>query len=203
MASGVKPNVKFVKSLISHGSEYIDTGITVDNTTEIHASMLIKEWNYFWEDLFGIQADASSTVNLGRHGNTNNILIDYKGSKGRQVIPFNPPSSIDVEIDCRNNTIIFNGLQEPLIGKNDNIIEKTMILFSQRKPNGEIGSVPGAFALYNFSISKSGQKILDLAPALNESDEPCLYDRVSDTFYCNIGRGTFGYEPYEGEIING
>ena len=46
----------------------------------------------------------------------------------------------------------------------------------------------------------SGNLVQDLIPVLDENGEPCMYDKVTQGFFYNIGSGQFGYE-LNGNIV--
>jgi hypothetical protein len=47
--------------------------------------------------------------------------------------------------------------------------------------------------LYSFKIKEDNNLILDLVPVLDSNSTPCMYDKVSKTFFYNAGTGTFNY----------
>lgn len=51
--------------------------------------------------------------------------------------------------------------------------------------------------IYYFKIYQSDELVLDLIPVLDQDNVPCMYDKVTDTFFYNQGTGTFGYEIEE------
>jgi hypothetical protein len=48
--------------------------------------------------------------------------------------------------------------------------------------------------LYSLRLTVGGVMVRDFIPALNPEGVPGLYDRVSKTFFTNIGSGTFSYK---------
>ena len=48
--------------------------------------------------------------------------------------------------------------------------------------------------IYSFTISKDGNKIMNLIPALDRNGTPCMYDTVSKQTFYNAGTGNFLYE---------
>lgn len=47
--------------------------------------------------------------------------------------------------------------------------------------------------IYSFKIYQSDELVLDLIPVLDQDNVPCMYDKVSDTFFYNQGTGEFSY----------
>lgn len=55
--------------------------------------------------------------------------------------------------------------------------------------------------IYSFKVYEESVLKLDFVPALDENDVPCMYDRLNDKFYYNIGTGNFTAGPKSGETI--
>ena len=51
--------------------------------------------------------------------------------------------------------------------------------------------------IYSFKIYKSNELVFDGMPVLDSENTPCLYDKISGTFFYNQGTGTFAY----GDVI--
>lgn len=196
---GQKPNVQFVKALISYGTEYIDTGVAVDDTTIVHASLYIEVWNKDYENLFGAPLNQFGAI---RTMGFNEIGILYKGqSEFVYIFPCTPPVAMDIVINASTNTATVNGTTRAISGT---IVfsDKPLWIFTKANSSGGV-DVPGAFKLYSFTITKGGALVRDFVPALDGAGTPCLYDMVSSTFFYNAGTGEFGYETLGGEVVNG
>ena len=196
---GQKPNVQFVKALISYGTEYIDTGVAVDDTTIVHASLYIEAWNKAYDNLFGAPMNQFGAIrNLSR----NEIGILYKGKEGVSYgFPCTPPVEMDIVINASTNTATVNGTTRAISGDYA-FSDKPLWIFTKANIRGGV-DVPGAFKLYSFTITKGGALVRDFVPALDGAGTPCLYDMVSSTFFYNAGTGEFGYETLGGEVVNG
>lgn len=187
---GQKPNVQFVKALISYGTEYIDTGVSVDDTTIVHASLYIEVWNKAYENLFGAPMNQFGAI---RNASRNEIGILYKGqAEGAYIFPCTPPVEMDIVINASTNTATVNGTTRAISGGNA-FSDKPLWIFTKANISGGV-DVPGAFKLYSFTITKGGALVRDFVPALDGAGTPCLYDMVSSTFFYNAGTGEFGYE---------
>lgn len=196
---GKKPNVQFVKALISYGTEYIDTGVAVDDTTIVHASLYIEVWNKNYENLFGAPMNQFGAI---RRQRTNFIGILYKGtSEITYMFSCTPPVAMDIVINASTNTATVNGITRTISGT-DVFSDKPLWIFTKANSSGGT-DVPGAFKLYSFTITKGGALVRDFVPALDGAGTPCLYDMVSSTFFYNAGTGEFGYETLGGEVVNG
>ena len=196
---GQKPNVQFVKALISYGREYIDTGVAVDDTTIVHASLYIKVWEKGYENLFGPPLNQFGAI---RNMHRNEIGIIYKGKPENVYrFPFTPPAEMDIVINASTNTATVNGATQAISG-DDVFSDKPLWIFTKANSSGG-PDIPGAFKLYSFTITKGGALVRDFVPALDGAGTPCLYDMVSSAFFYNAGTGEFGYETLGGEVVNG
>lgn len=55
-------------------------------------------------------------------------------------------------------------------------------------------AISGVARISNFSISRNGEKMIDLIPCIDPSGVPCMYDTVSKQPFYNQGTGEFLYE---------
>lgn len=196
---GQKPNVQFVKALISHAKEYIDTGVAVNDTTIVHASLYIEKWNKAYDNLFGAPLNQFGVL---RRGAWSVIGVVYKDTYEEVfTFPCLPPAAMDIVIDASTNTATVNGTTET-IGGDGVFSDKPIWIFAKANDAG-VADVPGTFKLYSFTITKGGALVRDFVPALDGAGTPCLYDMVSSTFFYNAGTGGFGYETLGGEVVNG
>lgn len=70
---------------------------------------------------------------------------------------------------------------------------KTMYLFTQHSST-QI-EIPTANArIYYFQIYDNDELVRDFIPVLDPNNVPCMYEKVSQTYYYNAGTGTFLYE---------
>lgn len=59
------------------------------------------------------------------------------------------------------------------------------------KNNADSRGFSGKFRMYSCKIWDNGSLVRDYAPAKDNNDVVCLYDKVSQSFFYNIGSGTF------------
>lgn len=181
--------VNFVRSLISTGTQVIDTQIVPDNETVIEASLYIEANHKGYENYFGC---AGNQLCLTWEAiRINQMRIAARGSI--TSFPFVIPKKMDISIDIAQKQAIANGGKINLaIGTFD--ILSTMCIFAKKKEYSDALDVPGIFKLYSFAMAKAGQKVIDLYPALDNQGIACLYDMVSGKYFYNSGTGEFEYE---------
>ncbi len=184
--------VNFVRSLISTGTQYIDTGVKVDDQTVINASLYVDAWHERYENYFGCTANECAMI---RQAQNNFMGFPFNNhSETSFYIIFNPPSKVDVTIDIPNLEYSLNGIKNGYMEENlTNINKTTMCIFAKKTTSGVL-DVPGSFKLYSFAMTKAGQKVIDLCPALDDKGIACLYDMVSGKCFYNSGTGEFEYE---------
>lgn len=196
--------VNLVKGLISHGTEYIDTGIALDDETVIDSSFYIESFHKNYENYFGGYWNDCGII---RDRWNKSLSLLFRGTKeGTNYISISTPMKADININVKDEIWSVNA-ETMLINKsvpNAFTENKTVWIFAKEAEQGGATDVPGSFELYSFSISSSdGINKIDLYPALDPNGIPCLYDTVSKSYFYNEGTGTFGYETLEGEIVNG
>ena len=72
----------------------------------------------------------------------------------------------------------------------------SLILFGTKREGKAMvnGTYCRNLRIYSFKISKDGNKIMNLIPALDRNGTPCMYDTVSKQTFYNAGTGEFLYE---------
>lgn len=181
--------VNFVRSLISTGTQCIDTGIIPDDETVIEASLYIEAHHKVYESYFGC---SGKQLGLTRESSQiNKLRIADRGSI--TTFGFVIPNKMDIAIYIAQRKATVNEERVNLaFGKYD--IRTTMCIFAKKKEYSDALDVPGIFKLYSFAMTKAGQKVIDLYPALDDKGIACLYDMVSGKYFHNSGTGEFEYE---------
>ena len=182
-------NVHYLKSLISTGTQYIDTGIPVTDNTIIRASFYIEEWHKTYENIFGTAMNLCACI---RNAAVNEIGFPLKGTpESTNKIPVSLPMECNVIIDIAQMTYALNEQQKKYnLSMENNFGEYPMWIFTKRKStnmSSKIVDVPGSFKLYSFSMEESGEKKIDLYPTLDDNGIPCLIDKVSNQYFYNHG----------------
>lgn len=184
--------VNYLKSLISTGTQCIDTGIIPDSETVIEASLYIEANHKGYENYFGCSGNQCALI--WNASQINSMRTSIRDSN--TLFSFVVPNKMDIAIDIAQKKAVVNEAEINLqVGTNE--INTTMCIFAKKKLNSNVLDVPGIFKLYSFAMTKAGQKVIDLKPALDPSNVPCLYDEVSKEYFYNSGTGEFEYEELE------
>ena len=181
--------VKFVRSLISTGTQVIDTQIVPDNETVIEASLYIEANHKGYENYFGCSANQCAL--FWNDSQINSMRISIRDTN--TLFSFVVPNKMDIAIDIAQKKAVVNEAEINLqVGTNK--INTTMCIFAKKRLNSDALDVPGIFKLYSFAMTKAGKKVIDLYPALDDQGIACLYDMVSGKYFYNSGTGEFEYE---------
>lgn len=186
--------VNYKNALIGTGSQYIKTNATVTDNTIIRCSLYIENWNRNYMNLFGTGANDSGVI---QNGSADFLGFLYKGyNQQSHTIAFVPPNKADIFIDYANKIYTLNNITGKFANTNSNFASNgVMWIFA--KPNivgSNVPNVIGAFKLFSFSMTENGITVLDLKPCLDEEGVPCLYDKITKTYFYNSGTGQFEYE---------
>lgn len=184
--------IHYLKSIISTGKQYIDTGVPVTDNTVIYASFYIEAFHINYENYFGSYLNLCACI---REGGSTALGFPFKGNPETvNSIPAKPPLKCDVAINIPEEKYIFNGTESQFKRNNNHDLgDWSMWIFAKRNNNQKV-DVPGSFKLYSFSMEELGEKKIDLRPALDPSDIACLYDTISCRYLYNQGNGVFEYE---------
>ena len=181
--------VNFVRSLISTGTQCIDTGIIPDSETVIEASLYIEANHKGYENYFGCMANQCALMWNASQINSMRTSIRDTNTNFSFVVP----NKMDIAIDIAQKKAVVNEAEINLqVGTNE--INTTMCIFAKKRLNSDALDVPGIFKLYSFAMTKAGEKVIDLYPALDDQGIACLYDMVSGEYFYNSGTGEFEYE---------
>ena len=181
--------VNFVRSLISTGTQVIDTGIIPDSETVIEASLYIEANHKAYENYFGCRGNQCALIwNVSQINSMRTSIRD-----SNTIFGFVVPNKMDIAIDIAQKKAVVNEAEINLqVGTNK--INTTMCIFAKKRLNSDALDVPGIFKLYSFAMTKAGEKVIDLYPALDDQGIACLYDMVSGEYFYNSGTGEFEYE---------
>lgn len=81
-------------------------------------------------------------------------------------------------------------------GSGSYVCAHSLILFGTNRAGKAMvnGTYCRNLRIYSFTISKDGNKIMNLIPALDRNSTPCMYDTISKQTFYNKGTGEFLYE---------
>ena len=158
-----------VDCLISSGTQYVDTGVTVNKADSVRMVLdtrLINNNNY-----------------AGCNG-----YMQFQASIGSGA-----RAIIDVNYNNITETILINGVQKSSQGWSSyNGVDVKLGIFRMGDiNNGWFDGTPQTGTLYSCKIYENNVVTHDFIPCINVAGVAGLYDLVNSQFYANAGTGTF------------
>lgn len=181
-ADVLKPYIE-LEYIESTGKQYIDTGILVgDYQVQTRGRMLNTKDNtfYFGNNYYHIGIYSSKTFSAFYSGNKELFLGDTSIMTNTFEMTFN---------DSNHRVII-----------NNSIIRSDFLVTNQSLTIGIFGrgnfyeSWRSSSRLYYLKIinNSTGKLVRDFIPVIEKStNKVCLYDKVEEKFYYNVGKGEF------------
>lgn len=173
--------------LESHGSEYVDTGVRLDVSSDVVtvATTLSAQsgdakvvWTASWTEA------EHYTDRIVFFGKNTAIRISLWITDGSATYsPFgiaDPGVMINAVADYVNSVVRFNELTYA-IGKKSRHY-KTINIFNSTSADVRVGM---------FKVNRGGTDIISLIPVMSFDDKPCFYDEVSGQLFYNQGTGEF------------
>ena len=186
---------KRCKFLKKSGTAYIDTGIIPDKSMDYDVVFDVERTYSGTLYVFGSDSSYKNGFNLG---------CDFINEEGIRVCKFTKSyygtsiklnSGVQYSVQICENHIAVNGKVFSVVS-GTYVCAYSLILFGTNR-TGE-AMVNGKYCrnlrIYSFTISKDGNKIMNLIPALDRNGTPCMYDTVSKQTFYNAGTGEFLYE---------
>lgn len=186
---------KRCKFLKKSDAAYIDTGIIPDKSMD-------------YDVVFDVESKYSGTLYVFgsdiSYGTGFNLSEDFTYSDGIRLCKFNYSlyiTHIKINSGVKYSVKIFENQFEVnnkvfAVGSGSYVCAYSLILFgTNRKGKAMVdGKYCRNLRIYSFTISKDGNKIMNLIPALDRNGTPCMYDTVSKQTFYNAGTGEFLYE---------
>lgn len=188
----------------STGTQYIDTGIKLDNLSRVTMTVQATELSdtaWFFE---GRKSSSSTSKGVLYLSKTGKICADYNGSSSRQTFSCSPTDKLTIDYD--KNTCTINGETKTFAAQSFSNTTNMALLAANTS-----GSISGKISakLYRCEVYSDGELVRDLYPARRDSDGVVgVYDMKSGIFLANAGSGTFlaGPEsevPTHEEVVQG
>ena len=184
------------KFLKKSGTAYIDTGIIPDKSMDYDVVFDVESTYQGSLYIFGSDSSYKNGFNLG---------CDFRNEEGIRFCKFytlnyyityiklNSGVQYSVQM-CENQFAVNSKVISAISGSY--VCAYSLILFGTNR-NGQ-AMVNDTYCknlrIYSFTISKDGNKIMNLIPALDRNGTPCMYDTVSKKTFYNAGEGNFLYE---------
>ena len=175
--------------LESTGTQYIDTGLTMEKSDSVRLEMeahLTNNGNWA-----GVNGYMQYQANLGS-GNKGLFVVDYNGSTHIEKVTFDGATKYTQDWTSSysetNNKIGVIGM-----GNKGNTWWTDL---SALNKNAQIGK------WYYIKVYKAGKLVRDYIPAIRNSDGVAgLYDKVEGKFYTNSGTGSFATGATNSNIV--
>lgn len=166
-----------VEYIESNGTQYIDTGITMEKTDDIKI-----EYDYqFKSSTDGLWSGANGYLQLQYSyvGTTDRVKIKVEYTQNTEKVYVNNVNTYTHDWQSYDNINIKIGIFK--LGNGGNLWHS---------------SGAQSAKLYSYKLSKNGTLIKNFVPCYRESDsEVGLYDTISRTFQENAGTGDFSSGP--------
>ena len=181
-------NYTAIDYLESTGTQYIDTGLTMEKSDSVRLEMeahLTNNGNYG-----GVNGYMQYQASLGS-GNKGLFVVDYNGSTHIEKVTFDGTTKYTQDWTSAysetNNKIGVIGM-----GNKGN----AWWTDPSANKNAQIGK------WYYIKVYKSGKLVRDYIPAIRNSDGVAgLYDKVEGKFYTNSGTGSFATGATNSNIV--
>ena len=184
------------KFLKKSGTAYIDTGIIPDKSMDYDIVFDVESTYQGSLYVFGSDSSYQNGLNLGcdfRNEEGIRFCKFYTLNYYKTYIKLNSGVQYSVQM-CENQFAVNSKVISAISGSY--VCAYSLILFGTNR-NGQ-AMVNDTYCknlrIYSFTISKDGNKIMNLIPALDRNGTPCMYDTVSKNTFYNAGTGEFLYE---------
>ena len=184
------------KFLKKSGTAYIHTGIIPDKSMDYDVVFDVESTYQGSLYVFGSDSSYQKGFNLGCDFQNNFGIRTCKFSKSGYYptyIKLNSGVQYSVQM-CENqftvNSKVFSA------GSGSYVCAHSLILFGTNREGKAMvnDTYCRNLRIYSFTISKDGEKIMNLIPALDRNGTPCMYDTISKHTFYNKGTGKFLYE---------
>lgn len=193
-----------VEYIESSGTQYIDTGITPDNTTNFNITFA---FNTVHQDMAILGSRTSmdgydDRFNLWLHANygaeRGKLRWDYNDVLGEYLdLPVNEWKKINIikgggmiRFFSNGQTIMYD------VSNNEWSSNNSIYIFSQNQ-SSSAETRRAMVKLYDLKMYKSGILVRDFIPVLDQNGKACLFDKVTHNYFYNMGSGDFGYGTYD------
>ena len=184
------------KFLKKSGTAYIDTGIIPDKSMDYDIVFDVESTYQAPLYVFGSDSSYNTGFNLAEDFNTDEGIRSCKFYKSKHYIThIRIKSGVQYSVKICENQFSINS-EVFSVNSGSYVCSYSLILFgTNRKGQAMVnGKYCRNLRIYSFTISKDGNKIMNLIPALDRNGTPCMYDSVSKQTFYNAGTGEFLYE---------
>ena len=177
-----------VKYLESTGTQYIDTGVKLNENckTEIYLQITKKSV----QNIFGSRQSAAENNYEIIASSGTSLVVDFYNYKANRFTKSIPDEKFEISISKRKVLI---DSKEYVINTYDSF-ETPQNAYIFNVSGNKNGTPNSWIKLYYLKIYEGDVLKRDFIPVLDSNGIPCLYDKVEDKFYYNEGSGEFLYE---------
>lgn len=179
-----------VAYLESTGTQKIDTGIAGNNDNlRFELSFNILSFTSYGGIFGNYVAEATNCWRMLQYSNDSGRCYITAGCRANASKLIVVAKNRDHTFCIDKKEYVLNGTATSLgnlaVGTTN---ERNIYLFTQREDaNGS------KMRLYYFKVYDSGSLVRDFIPVVDSKGVACLYDKVSSTFFYNVGTGEFTY----------
>ena len=181
-----------IEYLESSGTQYIDTGYQPNNNTRVVVKYApnTSTWG-----VFGGRVGSSGTAFTVMYQSSGKTLrYNYnKGSLTSTLTLTTETFTLDADrgvltVYNSNGENIYHGIAGS--AENDFSVPYN-IFFPGINTSGKVSNATGGMTIYYFRIYDNTTLVRDFIPALDNNGTPCMYDKITKTFFYNAGTGDF------------
>ena len=187
---------KRCKFLKKSDTAYIDTGIIPDKSMDYDVVFDVESTYQGSLYIFGSDSSYQNGFYLG---------CDFRNEEGIRFCKFYTLNYYKTYIKLNSGVQCYVQMGENQFAVNSKVISAisgsyvcaySLILFGTKREGKAMvnDTYCRNLRIYSFTISKDGEKIMNLIPALDRNGTPCMYDTVSKQTFYNERTGDFLYE---------
>ena len=203
-AAAKKPYKRRLAYLESTGTQYIDTLYYPNPDTFLEFSCARPDPHPYGGNFFGVTEPGETTsiryifaANFGGASNTDKNVYLWNDKANAYGGTANSLSFSDATVPATctfgRGSATFWGKSKNFITPTTHTFEHTMKMFCSTAVNN-VASSFAVLRMYSFRIYGANDALVrDFIPVMDNSDVPCMYDRVSGALFYNGGSGTFNY----------
>jgi hypothetical protein len=198
------------------GTQWINTRLYLhgNSCVETEVMPLVRKYtNFFFDTSLNGVTTGRFGISYGYNGGYSHTTYFCYGSLTRYCSAFADKASPVLTLGVKYHFKMHNGS----IYRNGYVVTKSyndtvpipVQEFTSRLPvylfasNGSGAVSPNSMRMYSFAVKEDGELLLKLTPARRDSDGTVgMWDSVSNQFFTNSGKGTFGYKiKATGEVV--
>lgn len=169
-----------VEYLQSSGTQFIDTGLTTNQNTRVR---VVASYTGPYS-IYGCQGGVTNFTAGGSGG-----YFYYDGAQGLSKIT---DMRYDVHtFDQNKNVCYVDGSLYHTYSTASFTSSCNLFLFARNNGSGGINDAGGNVCIYECQVYNNGTLVRDFVPCIDNTNTPCLFDKITKKFYYNKGSGSF------------